>query len=90
MREKFTYKYRKEACTDIDTLEKMGAQDVIDRNDDMNEIDSTWKFNLKRFPYVLINKFKASFCAHGYQQLEGDTLFKTYYLVVQWTAVFLC
>ena len=49
----------------------MGAWDVVDREDDMNVIQSTWAFKLKRYPDGLVKKFKAPFCAHGDQQLEG-------------------
>ena len=52
-------------------MDKMDAWDVIDRTDDMNVIDSTSFLKLKRFPYVLIYKFKDNYCSLGYQQLEG-------------------
>ena len=45
---KFSDGYCKTSCTEIETLEKMGAWGVIDRTDDMNTIDSTWYFKLKR------------------------------------------
>ena len=47
---KFSDGYCKTSCTEIETLEKMGAWGVIDRTDDMNTIDSTWYFKLKRLP----------------------------------------
>ena len=53
----------------------------------MNVIKSTWAFKLKRYPYGLINNFKARFCYRGDMQLEGVDFFETYALVVQWTTV---
>ena len=71
----FSDEYWKSACTDIGTLDKMGAWDMIDRTDDMHFIDSKWDFKLKRSPQGLINKSKARFCARGDQQLENVDLF---------------
>jgi hypothetical protein len=77
-----------EACkTEIATLEAMGAWEVVERLKDMNVIQSTWAFKLKRFPDGLIKKFKARFCARGDQQIEGVDFFETYAPVVQWTTV---
>ena len=67
----------------------MGTWYVINRTDEISFIDSTWMFKLKRFLYVLINKFKASFWARGDQQLEGVDFFATYAPVVQGTTVHL-
>ena len=53
----------------------------------MNVIQSTWAFKLKRYPDGFVKKFKAPFCAHGDQQLEGIDFFETYAPVVQWTTV---
>eukprot|EP00970_Alexandrium_tamarense_P013493 scaffold3441_cov152-Alexandrium_tamarense.AAC.1 len=41
----------------------MNAWTVVEREDDMNIIDSTWAFKLKRYPDGMIKKFKARFCA---------------------------
>ena len=75
------------ALAEIKTLEDMDSWDAVDRTDDMNILASIWTFKIKRFPDGLIKKFKARFCARGYQQLEGIDFFKTYSLVVQWTTV---
>ena len=53
----------------------------------MNVIKSTWAFKLKRYPVVLIKKFKASFYASGVLQMEGIDFFEIYAPVVQWTTV---
>lgn len=83
----FADEYWKAAVVEIETLEGMGAWEVTDRTEDMNVIDSTWAFKLKRFPDGLIKKFKGRFCARGDQQIEGVDFFETYAPVVQWTTV---
>ena len=83
----FADEYWKAAVTEIETLEGMDAWDVVDKTDDMNVIDSTWAFKLKRFPDGLIKKFKGRFCARGDQQIKGVDYFETYAPVVQWTTV---
>ena len=70
---------------EIKTLESMGAWEVVEREEDMNVIRSTWAFKCKRYPDGLIKKFKARFCARSDMQLEGINLFETYAPVVQWT-----
>jgi hypothetical protein len=87
MNSTFADEYWKAACKEIETLEKMGAWEVVDIAEGMNVIDSTWAFKLKRYPDGLIKKFKARFCARGDQQLEGVDFFETYAPVVQWTTV---
>ena len=87
MRGPFADDYWKAAITEIETLENMGAWDVVDRPENGNVIDSTWAFKVKRFPDGLIKKFKARFCARGDQQVEGIDFFETYAPVVQWTTV---
>ena len=81
------YEYRKTACTEIKTLDKIRAWDVINRTDDMNVIDSKCAYRLKRFQEIPINKPKAHFCACGYKQLEGVLLFQTHAPVVQCTNI---
>ena len=83
----FADEYWKAAVTEIETLQGMDAWNVVDKTDDMNVIDSTWAFKLKRFPDGLIKKFNGRFCARGDQQIEGVDYFKTYVPVVQWTTV---
>ena len=41
--------YQNKACTEIKTLDKICAWDVIDSTDDMNVVDSKWAYRLKRF-----------------------------------------
>ena len=83
----FKEEYWKAAVKEIETLEEMGAWEVVDREEDMNVIGSIWAFKLKRYPDGVVKKFKARFCARGDQQLEGVDFFETYAPVVQWTTV---
>ena len=83
----FADEFWKAAVTELETLEGMDAWEIVDQTDEMNVIDSTWAFKLKRYPDGLIKKFKARFCARGDQQKEGIDFFETYAPVVQWTTV---
>ena len=65
----------------------MSVWKVVDREDDMNVIQSTWDFKLKRYPDSLIKKLKSRFCDRGGIHLEGIDLFETWDPVVQWTTV---
>ena len=87
MKSPFADEYWKAAVKEIETLEKMGVWDVVDRPEGVNVIDSTWAFKLKRFPDGLIKKFKARFCVRGDQQVHGIDFFETYAPVVQWTTI---
>ena len=78
----FRDKYWTAACKEIETLEGMYTWDIVDCSEDMNVIDATWAFKLKRFPDGMIKSFKARCCARGDQQLEGVDFFETYGLVV--------
>ena len=60
---------------------------VFERDDDMNVIESTWKFKIKLFADGLMKIFKAWFCARCDQQLEGDNLFETYAPIMQWKII---
>ena len=86
-RGKFADDYWKAMEVEIFTLESIDAWDVVEREDHMNIINSTWAFKCKRYPDGLIKKFKARFCARGDQQLEGIDFFETYAPVVQWTTI---
>ncbi len=86
---KFADDYWKAMEVKIFTLESIDAWELVDREDDMNVINSTWAFMCKRYPDGLIKKFKARFCASGDQQLEGIDFFETYARVLQWTTIHL-
>ena len=72
---------------EIETLEKIGAWDVVDQPEGANAVDSTWAFEIKCYPDGLIKKFKARFCVRGDQQVHGVDFFETYAPVVQWTTI---
>ncbi len=87
MASNFKEEFLKATCVEVETLEGMDSWDVVDRTDDMNILQSIWAFRINIFPDGLIKKFKAHFCAHGDQQLEGIDFFETCAPVVQWTAL---
>ncbi len=72
---KFANDYWKAMELEIFTLESIKAWQVVDQEDEMNAISSTWAFKYKRYPDCLIKKFKARFCACRDQQLEGIDFF---------------
>jgi hypothetical protein len=84
---KFADEYWKAIELEIFSLESIEAWQVVDQEDKMNDISSTWGFKCKKYPDGLIKKLKAMFCAHGDQQLEGIDFFETYATVVQWTMI---
>ena len=83
----FANEYWKAAVTDVETLEAMNAYIVVDCNEDMNVLQSTWAFKLKFLCDGLLKKSKAWFCARGDQQIEGIDFGETYAPVVKWTTI---
>ncbi len=67
-RGKFADDYWKATELEIFTLESIEAWTIVDREHDMNAINSTWAFKCKRYPDGLIKRFKARFCVRGDQQ----------------------
>ncbi len=61
----------------------------LSMKNDMNVINGTWAFKCKQYLNGTMKKFKAGFCAHGNQQLEGIDFFETYAPIVQLTTVHL-
>ena len=57
--EVFSDNYWKGMKVNIANLESMCAWEIVDQNDSINAIDSTWVFKCKRYPDGLIKKFKA-------------------------------
>ena len=68
---------------EIANLESMDAWEVVEQDDSIKVIDSTWAFKCKQYPDGLIKKFKTRFCARGDQQLNDIDFFETYAPVVQ-------
>ena len=60
---------------------------MVKREYDINTIESTWEFKLKRFIYELIKRFQYRLCANGDKHLEEVDLLKTYAPIVQWTTI---
>ncbi len=87
MKSYFFDKYGKAAATEIQTLEDMGAWDVVDKSEGKEVIERTWTFKVKWYLNSLINKFNAKFYTRDDQQIDGVEFFKTYLLVVQWKTV---
>jgi hypothetical protein len=72
---------------EIETLIKMDAFAVVDRESWMNVVSSVWAFKRKRYPDGSIRKIKARICAQGFEQIEGVDYFETFAPVVQWMTV---
>ncbi len=87
MKSPFADEYWKATVKEIETLEKMGVWEVVDRPEGANVIDSTWAFKIKCFPDSLIKKFKACFCARVDQQVHDIDFFETHAPVAQWKMV---
>ena len=76
------------AQKEIETLEKIKAWDVVDRDDElMNILKSTWALRLKRYPDGAARKFKGRFCVRGDMQIKGVGFHETWAPVVSWTTV---
>jgi Reverse transcriptase (RNA-dependent DNA polymerase) len=63
------------------------AWDVVDREDWMYVLPSTWAFRCKRYPDGTVRKLKARFCVRGDRQLEDVDYFVTFAPVVDWITV---
>jgi hypothetical protein len=72
---------------ELDTLIKMQAFIIVDKEPWMNVVSSVWAFKRKRYPDGSIRKLKARICARGFEQIEGIDYFETYAPVVQWMTV---
>jgi hypothetical protein len=77
-----------EACkTELATLDRKDAWDVVDRPKGKPVVSSTWAFKIKRLPDGTVRKLKAGFCARGYEQTEGVDYNETFAPVVNWATV---
>ena len=54
---------------ELETLNKNNVWTIVDRTNNMNVIESTWAFKVKRYPGGTIQKLKTRFCARGYLQI---------------------
>ncbi|KAL7459520.1 hypothetical protein ACHAWC_011291, partial [Mediolabrus comicus] len=67
----FAEEYWKAAVLEIETLEEMDTWEIVDRDDKMTTLPSTWAMRCKRYPDGLIKKMKARLCARGDLQEAG-------------------
>lgn len=80
--------YWKAMTVEYETLEvDKDSWEIMDREDWMNVLPSTWAFRCKRFPDGTVRKLKARFCVRGDMQIEGVDYFDTYAPVVNWQTV---
>ena len=72
---------------EVATLQNIGTWEQVERKPEMNIIQSTWAFKIKRFPDGLVWKLKPRLCVRGDQQIEGVNFFDIFAPVVQWSTV---
>ena len=65
------------SAKEVATLQNIGTWEQVKRKPEMNVIQSTWAFRIKRFPDGLIRKLKSRLCVQGDQQIEGVNFFDT-------------
>ena len=75
------------AAKEAAILQNIGTWEQVERKPEMNVIQSTWAFKIKRFPDGLVRKLKSRLCVRGDQQIEGVDFFDTFAPVVQWSTV---
>ena len=73
--------------TELNTLEQVEAWEKVIRTKDMNVLESTWEFKIKRFPDGSLRKLKTRFCVRRYQQIKDVDYFETYSPVVSWLTI---
>ena len=79
--------FMKANILEISTLQELKTWTQVPRRSNLNVLDSTWAFKIKRFPDGLVRKLKSRFCVRGDQQIEGVDFFDTFAPVVQWSTV---
>ena len=83
----FAEEYYAACRTELDTLQKIEAWDIVKIPKGVQPIQSTWAFKCKRFPDGTVKKFKARFCVMGNRQTYGVDFFETWSPVVQWSTI---
>ena len=68
--------YWKACETEINTLERMYYWDIVNKNDSVNIVPSTWAFKCKKYPDGSVNKLKARFCTRGDKEIMELTTLK--------------
>ena len=56
--------------TELTTLERMDAWEIVDRKPDMNVLDSVWAYKIKHFPGGSLQKLKARFLSKKFNKLK--------------------
>ena len=62
-------KFLKAMDAEIEGLDHKDAWTATDKTDEMNILDSTWTYKVKRFSDGTVRKYKARLCTRGYQQI---------------------
>ena len=81
--------YYDAAKKEIETLKEMKVWDLVDRQEWMNVLPSTWAFRRKTFPNGNTKKLKGRFCVRGDREIAGVHYDPdgVYAPVVSWTTV---
>lgn len=81
--------YMEAATKEINTLRDMKVWDVVDREEWMSVLPSTWAFRRKTFPDGTTKKLKGRFCVRGDREVAGVHYDPTriFSPVVSWTTV---
>ena len=71
---------------EIKILIQMNMFEIV-QTADMDILSGVWAIKTKQYPDGWVNKLKAYYCAHGFEQHEGVDYFETFIPVVMWLTV---
>ena len=84
MNGQYAKEYTEAAATELHTLQDdLDCWELVEQQEWMNVLLSTWAFKCKGFPDGQVKKFKARLCARGDRPKEGVDYFETWSPVVQ-------
>jgi hypothetical protein len=63
--------WKKAVDKELDSLERAGTWDIVDKIEEGKEVGSKWVFKVKRLADGSIDKFKAQLVAQGFTQSPG-------------------
>jgi hypothetical protein len=72
---------------ELDSLDKAGTWDVVDKVEGGKEVDSKWVFKVKRLADGSIDKFEARLIAQGFTQHPGFTIDETYTPIIRFDSL---
>jgi hypothetical protein len=72
---------------ELDSFDKAGTWDVVDKVEGGKEVGRRWVFKVKRLADGSINKFKAQLVAQGITQRPGFDFDKTYIPVIRFDSL---